>query len=116
MKKSTVSLASAVVVASLAGCATEDPGAGSEFDQTSDEGAKEDSATAGISENTFDAFGVLNAAASLTAQDMKLKLGIPLSKGRKLEAFQKGNNEAFGDWDDRPFITVWRMARTGDLT
>lgn len=85
----------AALVASLAACATEeetyDPYEleGDVFGQ--DLEGKGDTPIAGINENTFKAFGVLNAAATLDAAGWKSVTGVSTSKANKLVAAQRSS-------------------------
>ncbi len=111
MFSSLVALAAAV-----GGCTSNDAGL-TELDLMGDGlDGKEDSATAGIKENTFDAFGVLNTVATLDAATLKSNVGLTAAASKRIQAAQVGRDKKFGTWDDQPFITVKLMSAVGKLT
>lgn len=84
---------SVVAAAALLGCAAEPSSSsidisGDIFGQDAD--GKGDSAIAGVSENSFDAFGVLNAAASLDRAGLVRELGVSAAIAKKIDAAQDG--------------------------
>ncbi|HPH69432.1 MAG TPA: hypothetical protein PLF40_26960, partial [Kofleriaceae bacterium] len=76
---------------------------------------KEDSATAGIKENTFDAFGIVNTVASLDAAKLVSKVGLSQAAAKRLQSAQAGKDKKFGTYDDKPFITVKLLKTVGKL-
>ena len=106
----------ALAAAGTVGCATDDASP-SDLDLLGDGlDGKEDSATAGIKENTFDAFGIENTVASLDAAKLVSKVGLTQAAAKRLESAQAGKDKKFGNYDDKPFITVKLLKTVGKLT
>ena len=87
MKK--LAIVAALFANTLLGCAAESEDVdGDVFGQTED-GKGDSGIVAGVSENTFDGYAVLNAAASLDAAGWIRETGISSSKAAKLVAAQE---------------------------
>ncbi len=106
----------ALAASGAVGCAADDAGP-SDLDLLGDGlDGKEDSATAGIKENTFDAFGIVNTVASLDATKLVSKVGLSQAAAKRLQSAQAGKDKKFGNYDDKPFITVKLLKTVGKLT